>query len=230
MKISPLWDRLPSITLEGGWMRVISMEDWVVIKNLKKKNPGLGTRAIARLVGVSRSTVKKALVSEQYPRYSRVKKVNTALEPFEEYIKEYYLIKRQKVRVILENLRSKGFLGSGISLYRYIAEHLRPERGDGRVFMPYETLPGEQMLYDWSDDSVGLGSERVKVYVHLTGLGWSRYKVLSAHLSIKQSDVLGAMEEAFWSLGVWWVGFRWTMPRPLWMRHRLPIFVGTGGI
>lgn len=180
---------------------MISMEDWVTIRNLKKKNPSLGTRAIAKLVGVSRSTVKKALVSEQYPSYSRDKKVNTAIEPFKEYIKECYLIKKQKVSVILGNLRSKGFTGSGISLYRYIGEQLKPEQEGGRAFMPYETLPGEQMLYDWADYSVTLGSELVKVYVHLTELGWSRYKVLSASLSIKQSDVLEAMEDAFFEFG-----------------------------
>lgn len=67
--------------------------------------------------------------------------------------------------------------------------------------MPYETLPGEQMLYDWSEYSVKLGSELVKVYVHLTELGWSRYKVLSASLSIKQSDVLEALEDAFCQFG-----------------------------
>jgi transposase len=177
------------------------MEDWVTIRNLKKKNPSLGTRAISKLVGVSRSTVKKALGSEQCPRYSRDKKVNTAIEPFKEYIKESYIIKKQKVSVILESLRSKGFSGSGISLYRYIGEHLKPEKENGRAFMPYETLPGEQMLYDWSEYSVKLGSELVKVYVHLTELGWSRYKVLSASLTIKQSDVLEAMEDAFSHLG-----------------------------
>ena len=40
---------------------VLIMEDWVSIKNLKTKNPKLGTRKIADLLGVSRNTVKKAL-------------------------------------------------------------------------------------------------------------------------------------------------------------------------
>lgn len=100
------------------------MEDWVTIRNLKKKNPTLGTRAISKLVGVSRSTVKKALGSEQYPRYSRGKKVNTAIEPFEEYIKECYLIKRQKVSVILENLRSKGFCGAAVLAFTDTLENI----------------------------------------------------------------------------------------------------------
>lgn len=180
---------------------MISMEDWVTIRNLKKKNQALGTRAIARLVGVSRSTVKKALSSEQYPRYSRERRVNEAIEPFQEYLRECYLVKRQRVSVILENLRSKGFKGSGISVYRYVEGHLRPEREGGRVFMPYETLPGEQMLYDWSEYGIEFGSESVTVYVHLTELGWSRYKVLSASLGIKQGDVFEALEDAFWELG-----------------------------
>jgi hypothetical protein len=78
---------------------------------------------------------------------------------------------------------------------------LKPKKDGGRAFMPYETLPEEQMLYDWSEYSVKLGSELVKVYVHLTELGWSRYEVLSASLSIKQSDVLEAMEDAFFKIG-----------------------------
>ncbi|GAQ94552.1 hypothetical protein TAGGR_1736 [Thermodesulfovibrio aggregans] len=40
------------------------MEDWVKIRNLKKKNPELGTRANAKLLGVSRDTVKKALKAD----------------------------------------------------------------------------------------------------------------------------------------------------------------------
>ena len=86
---------------------MIGMEDWVTIRNIKKKHPELGTRSIARLVGVSRSTVKRALNFDQYPRYQRERRVNRVIEPFSEYIKECYLVKRQRVSVILENLRSK---------------------------------------------------------------------------------------------------------------------------
>jgi len=36
-----------------GDERVISMEDWVTIRNLKKKNPDMGSRRIAKLFGIS---------------------------------------------------------------------------------------------------------------------------------------------------------------------------------
>ncbi len=180
---------------------MISMEDWVTIRNLKKRRPDLGTRSIARLVGVSRGTVKRALRLGQWVRYRREKRVNEFIEPFRDYIEECYLEKGQRVSVILENLRSKGFVGSRISLYRYIWDNLEDKRQGGRVFMPYETMPGEQMLYDWTEYWVDFGVNRVRVYVHLMELGWSRYKVLSATLSIKQMDVFEVMEDGFLGIG-----------------------------
>ena len=43
------------------------MDNWTTIKNLKKINPTMGTRTIAKLVGVSRNTVKKALQEDGAP-------------------------------------------------------------------------------------------------------------------------------------------------------------------
>ncbi len=72
------------------------MEKWVTIRNLKKKNPNIGTREIARLLGISRSTVRKAFASETYPRYHREAIVPALIDPFAEYIKESYLVKKRK--------------------------------------------------------------------------------------------------------------------------------------
>ena len=47
---------------------------WVTIKNLKKHNPNLGTRQIARLLGVSRNTVKKALQRSEVPEIRTTEK------------------------------------------------------------------------------------------------------------------------------------------------------------
>ena len=50
---------------------MISMEDWITIRNLKKRNPNMGTKAIAKKLGLSRNTVKNALRSEDPPEYKR---------------------------------------------------------------------------------------------------------------------------------------------------------------
>ncbi len=41
----------------------------------------------------------------------------------------------------------------------------------------------------------------VKVHVHSTILGHSRYRIYSASLKVKQSDVFEALEESFWEFG-----------------------------
>jgi transposase len=179
------------------------MEDWVTIRNLKKKNPSMGTRKIAKLTGLSRNTVRRAMASEACPRYHREQVVSPVIDPFTEYIRESYLVTRQKVSVIIANIRSKGFAGSTISIYRYIAQNLKRERdmGSQRAYEPYSTLPGEQMLYDRAEYWVSIGGKPVTAYVHLTELGFSRYKVFDATLSVKMSDVFEVMENAFASIG-----------------------------
>ncbi len=52
------------------------MEDWVTIQTLKRRDPKLGTRQIAILVGCSRNTVKAALKRDQYQGYERKEKIN----------------------------------------------------------------------------------------------------------------------------------------------------------
>jgi transposase len=73
--------------------------------------------------------------------------------------------------------------------------------GKARSFKPYETLPGEQMLYDWSEYSVNLAGNFTKIYVHITILGHSRYRTYNATLSIKQADILDVLEESFHEFG-----------------------------
>ena len=179
------------------------MEDWVTIRNLKKRNPNLGTRKIASMLGISRNTVRRALSSSEYSGYNRESKLNKELEKYSEFIKESYIIKNQKVSVIIGNLREKGYAGSDVSVYRYVKNYLKGEKemGSSKSYKPYETMPGEQMQYDWSEYSIKLGGELTKVYVHLTILGNSRYKIYNASLSIRQSDVFDALEESFYELG-----------------------------
>ncbi|MBU2508472.1 MAG: helix-turn-helix domain-containing protein [Bacteroidetes bacterium] len=48
---------------------MISVEDFVTIKNLKVKNPDMSLREIGRLLHVSHNTIKSALSKEKVPQY-----------------------------------------------------------------------------------------------------------------------------------------------------------------
>ncbi len=179
------------------------MEDWVSIRNIRAKNPKLGTRKIAELLGISRNTVKKALSSDDMPTYkSRKVAINEHVLPFEDFIKQSFLKKKLKASRILKDIKSKGYKGSQYALYAYIRNELKPIKDEvstnnPNAYKSYQTAPGEQMQFDWAQYTVNIADNLVKIYIHQTILGYSRYKCYSVSLSITQSDVLNALEESF---------------------------------
>lgn len=177
------------------------MEDWVTIQNLKRRNPRLGTRQIAKLMGISKNTVKAALKRKQHDGYERLEKTNGDIEPFTAFISDSFINKRLRVSRIFDDLTSKGYKGSKSALYRYINKQLKSSAPGQRVYQHYETAPGEQMQYDWAEYTLMLGDKLVKVYVHSTILGSSRYRVYDGSLGIKQSDVFEALEQSFREFG-----------------------------
>jgi len=187
---------------------MISMENWTTILNLKKTNPTMGTRTIADLVGVSRNTVKKVLNGNGVPidKNQGVKKLNVNIEPFEGFIKESFLKKNLKASRILKDIHSKGYKGSQYALYSYIREVLKPIKEDvqgnnPKAYKSYSTDPGEQMQFDWAHYTVPIDNNLVKIYIHQTILGFSRLKSFVVTLSMTQSDVFTALEEAFEMFG-----------------------------
>lgn len=67
--------------------------------------------------------------------------------------------------------------------------------------MRYETKPAEQMQYDWSPYTVQIDGNSVKINVHQTILGFSRYKFYDVSLYVTGSDVYTALEESFLFFG-----------------------------
>ena len=95
------------------------MEDWVTIRNIKKRNEALGTREIAKLLHISRNTVKAALRSQECPRYERKAISNPEIKPFENYINEGIIKRRLLKSRVLEDIKSKGYKGSKSAFYRF---------------------------------------------------------------------------------------------------------------
>jgi transposase len=65
---------------------VIHVEDWAEIRRLHRAEE-MPIRAIARHLGVSKNTVKRALASDRPPVYQRAAK-GSAVDPFEPAIRE----------------------------------------------------------------------------------------------------------------------------------------------
>lgn len=177
---------------------MITLEDWVTIKNLKRRRPELGSRKIAEILGISRNTVKSALANESAPQYNRSPKINPAIEPFADYIYEQLVVRKLRGSRVLNDIQSKGYQGSQSAFYRHIAKIRHSER---KTFEPYETAPGEQAQFDWSFYTVLIAGQLTKVIVFIYILGFSRFRIYEASLSDTQGCVFEALESGLHQTG-----------------------------
>jgi len=171
---------------------MITVQEWTTIRCLKAQ--GVSNRAIAKQLGISRNTVKRALKEDDPPRYQRRTKPNLQLKPFEDQI-QVMLRKGLIGTRILRELRTLGYKGSQAALYRYLAKVKVDDAT--KVTERYETAPGEQAQFDWSSYTVELGEALTPVTVFCLTLGYSRRKFYWASLDQTQGSIFEALEEAF---------------------------------
>ncbi|MCG0278932.1 MAG: helix-turn-helix domain-containing protein [Thermanaeromonas sp.] len=107
------------------------MEQWATIRTLYAR--GYGKKTIARMLGISRNTVKRALAQNEPPRYER-KPVETKLEPFKEHIERMYWEEDLIGTRIYEEIKKLGYTGSLTTLYRYL-QSLGPKKLTKVVFV-----------------------------------------------------------------------------------------------
>jgi transposase len=174
---------------------MISLEAWTTIRHLHAQ--GYSISAIARQLNLSRKTVRRALQSTHPPRYQRKPVENPQLVPFiplmQQMGSEQHLIGSR----VLNEIRARGYAGSAAAFYRAWAR-LRPAQPDPRITERFETAPGVQSQFDWSDYTVQLGSALTRVVVYETVLSYSRRLHYSASLDATQASIFEALEEAFW--------------------------------
>jgi len=173
---------------------MIAVEAWTTIRYLYAQ--GKGKKAIARELGISRNTVRRALARGGPPRYQRPPRPNQQLAAFREAIQQMRKERFVGTRILRE-LRQRGYTGSRSGLYAFL-RRLRAEEPDPRVCLRYETQPGQQEQFDWSAYTVDLGGELTRVVVFSSLLGYSRRKHFTASLDARQDSVYAAIEEGFW--------------------------------
>ncbi len=71
-----------AISEPGRTEGILAVGDWAEIRRLRRSE-GMPVQVIARMLGVSRNTVKRALASERPPKYQRPAKgsIVDAVEP-----------------------------------------------------------------------------------------------------------------------------------------------------
>ena len=171
---------------------MITMGKWAAIRQLNEQ--GFGKRTIARMLGMSRNTVRRALKQDNIPKYERTEFPIKKIDPFQEMVEKMLWEKEFIGTRILTEIKKEGYTGSLTTLYRFLRKiNKDPPR---KTTSRYETDPGEQGQFDWTSYEVMLGGEKRKVTCFLSLLGYSRRKYMTFSLNGTLPSVIEALEEA----------------------------------
>ncbi len=164
------------------------------------KRQGLSIRAISRLTGYDRKTIGKYLISAEIPSYGPRVAVASKLEGFKPYLEERMRAGVWNARVLLRELRQRGYQGG----YTLLTDWLRPQRkAAGTVAVRrFETPAGKQAQVDWGHlGTMAINGEERKLWGFALTLGYSRILLAEAALDQKLGTLLRMHEEAFRQLG-----------------------------
>jgi transposase len=165
---------------------------------LKKK--GLSIQAISEELGVDRKTVRKyAKEPARTPVYGPRRKGVSQLDAHREFLKERMNAGVWNGRVLLRELRARGYEGG----YTILTDWLRPQRQTARVaaVRRFETPPGRQAQVDWGHlGSVEIEGEKHAVWGFVYTLGYSRMMFAEGTTNQKLGSLLRLHEAAFQAL------------------------------
>lgn len=176
---------------------MISIEQWYTIRNLHSK--GYGIKTIARMLCISKNTVKKALVSNEYPKYKRIKEVEKKIDRFSDAIIDMYYNKDYIGTRIFEEIKKAGYEGSINGVYRFL--NTLQKKTPKKTSMRYETDMGKQAQFDWSPYTVNINGRKVNIILYSMILGYSRKKAVCVGFDEKAATVYQAIEICFRKLG-----------------------------
>jgi len=172
------------------------------IRALRKE--GHSIRAICRLTGYSRNTVRRVL-REAGPCAYKAPGRTSCLDPFKAYVKERYESCALSGVRILAEIQPMGYAGSLRTLRRYLSGFKPEQERLRKLTVRFETPPGKQAQADWAycgRFTDGLG-HLVPVYAFVMVLGFSRMLYTEFTSSMKLSWLIRCHLSAFDFFGGW---------------------------
>lgn len=179
---------------------MLNLDQYMDIKLLHRQ--GNSIRAIARITGYSRNTVRKALAAKKPPSFAAPKRASK-LDPFKDYLAARVADCGLSSVRLLEEVRAMGYEG-GYTILKDHVRSLRPRRL-GAVTVRFETPPGDQSQCDWGycgrfADRSGVARS---VYVFVLVLCYSRFMYARFTTSMRLRSLIDCHQRAFQRCGGW---------------------------
>jgi transposase len=187
-----------------GGQELIGVDQYKDIRHLAAVE-GLSQRATARMLGISRKTVRRyclgqAMPWEKRPRVERKKKVIT--KEVQEFVnqcfekdktapnKQHHTSKR-----IYERLRDEETFQGAESTVRRLVSQLRPRGPD--VYIPLAFSPGEAAQVDWGTATVYIAGEKTTAHLFCVRFCHSCAPFVMAFPVEREETFLEAHQKAF---------------------------------
>lgn len=152
---------------------MINLEEWMDIKQLRRD--GHSERAIARMTGHSRKTVRKVLQEQSRTPFQAPDR-GSCLDDFKAHVKDRHENFDLSAVRLLEEIRPLGYTGSLRTLRRYVQELETGIKAAARATVRFETPPGKQGQVDWAEcgSFVDAQGDAHALHVFVFVLGFSR--------------------------------------------------------
>jgi transposase len=181
---------------------MIGVDRLMDIRDLARQ--GHSIRDIARLTGLSRNTVRRALRGEHLLRRKDAPRPSK-LDPFKDYLRGRRAEHPLSAVRLLEEIRPMGYGGSIVTLRRFLASLDEGRRREARLTVRFETPPGRQAQADWAHAGRlvdGEGRPRT-IYVFTFVLSYSRMLYARFTTTMNLAALVDCHQRAFDHLGGW---------------------------
>ncbi len=144
---------------------------------------GLGSKRIARELGVSRNSVRRYLAGAAVGFQERPAARRLDAGTLHEVQDLFGTIAEGNTVVIQQELADRGFEVDLRTLQRAVAPLRQEQRAQALATVRFETTPGHQIQIDFGEKVVRIAGQPVKVYLMTAVLGYSRRLYCRAFLA-----------------------------------------------
>jgi len=181
---------------------MLRLEEWMEVKDLHRQ--GHSIRTVAKLTGLARNTVRKAL-RQSAPVTAAPRQAHSRLDPFKPYLARRYQATGLSAVRLLAEIAPMGYAGGIDTLRRYLRALDAPRRAQAAATVRFETPPGEQAQADWA--SCGQYTDEAgavrKVYAFIMVLSYSRYLYVEFTTRMGVEELIRCHQRAFAYFGGW---------------------------
>jgi hypothetical protein len=177
------------------------VEPEAVTTLLRLRALGWGSKRIARELGLSRGTVKRYVEAGGWQPFKRPRR-SKLLDGLDDWLRERFRRHRGNADVVRQELAAeKGIVASLRTVQRAVEPYRQELLAEARATVRFETAPGRQLQIDFGERLVEIGGRKVKVFLFVATLGYSRRLHVRAFRHERQESWFDGMESAFLAFG-----------------------------